>query len=109
MWLDALTNYLTAGGYPDRVPTLDNHVIGKDILKSAIDAIVARSASPSCVRFHAIYWPAFLMACGLPLPKQIICHAHWTVDGLKVHCRRGCMHAVQLIVWPDVQEPRQRG
>ena len=35
-------------------------------------------------RFHAIFWPAFLMAAGLDLPKQIICHAHWTVDGYKV-------------------------
>ena len=35
-------------------------------------------------RFHAIFWPAFLMAAGLDLPKRIICHAHWTVDGYKV-------------------------
>ena len=35
-------------------------------------------------RFHAIYWPAFLMALGLKLPRQILCHSHWLVDGVKV-------------------------
>lgn len=56
VWLDALTNYLTSAGYPgdvDRAWPADYHIVGKDILK-----------------FHAIYWPAFLMAAGLPLPKR---------------------------------------
>ncbi|CAI5746030.1 unnamed protein product [Peronospora destructor] len=56
VWLDALTNYLTSAGYPgnvDRAWPADYHIVGKDILK-----------------FHAIYWPAFLMAAGLPLPKK---------------------------------------
>ena len=61
VWVDALTNYLTGSGYPGgsgggRWPA-DLHVIGKDI-----------------VRFHAVYWPAFLMSAGLPLPKQIFGH-----------------------------------
>lgn len=63
VWVDALTNYLTACGYPDETSDLwhywpcDAHVIGKDI-----------------TRFHAIYWPAFLMSAGVELPKQIVVH-----------------------------------
>jgi methionyl-tRNA synthetase len=63
VWVDALTNYLTGVGYPDDRATYerywpaDLHVIGKDI-----------------VRFHAVYWPAFLMSAGLPLPKQVFGH-----------------------------------
>uniref|UniRef100_M4BFE3 methionine--tRNA ligase n=1 Tax=Hyaloperonospora arabidopsidis (strain Emoy2) TaxID=559515 RepID=M4BFE3_HYAAE len=45
----------------------DYHIVGKDILK-----------------FHAIYWPAFLMAAGLPLPKKVVAHAHWTVGNIKM-------------------------
>ncbi len=64
VWVDALTNYLTGAGYPDtesdsykRYWPANLHVIGKDIL-----------------RFHAIYWPAFLMSAGLPLPKRVFAH-----------------------------------
>ena len=62
VWVDALTNYITATGFPDDGPRAkfwpaDAHVIGKDI-----------------TRFHAIYWPAFLMSAGLPVPKQIVVH-----------------------------------
>jgi methionyl-tRNA synthetase len=63
VWVDALTNYITAAGYPDldaerwRYWPADLHVIGKDI-----------------VRFHAIYWPAFLMSAGVPLPKRVFGH-----------------------------------
>ncbi|KAG7279333.1 hypothetical protein CRUP_019029, partial [Coryphaenoides rupestris] len=64
VWLDALVNYLTVAGYPDghqRWWNSVNHVIGKDILK-----------------FHAIYWPAFLLGAGLPPPRAISVHSHWT-------------------------------
>ena len=62
VWIDALTNYLTATGWPDeharnRFWPADVHVIGKDI-----------------TRFHAIYWPAFLMSAGLPLPGRVFGH-----------------------------------
>jgi methionyl-tRNA synthetase len=62
VWVDALTNYITATGFPDDGPRTkfwpaDAHVIGKDI-----------------TRFHAIYWPAFLMSAGLPVPRQIVVH-----------------------------------
>jgi methionyl-tRNA synthetase len=63
VWVDALTNYITATGFPDRNGAKSHfwpaaaHVIGKDI-----------------TRFHAIYWPAFLMSADLPLPKQIVVH-----------------------------------
>jgi methionyl-tRNA synthetase len=62
VWVDALTNYITATGFPDGGPRAaywpaDAHVIGKDI-----------------TRFHAIYWPAFLMSARLATPKQIVVH-----------------------------------
>lgn len=64
VWLDALANYLTVCG--DEWPA-EVQIIGKDIVK-----------------FHAVYWPAFLMAAGMPLPKRIVSHSHWTVDGVKM-------------------------
>lgn len=74
VWLDALTNYITAIGYPDegsesfkKFWPVDYHVIGKDI-----------------TRFHAIYWPAFLMAADLPLPKHIFAHGFINVQGAKM-------------------------
>lgn len=73
VWLDALVNYLTVSGYPDKkMWPPDLQVIGKDILK-----------------FHAIYWPAFLMAAGLEPPKRILCHSHWTIDNLKMSKSKG--------------------
>ncbi len=69
VWLDALTNYITATGWPDEAPRwpADLHLVGKDIL-----------------RFHAIYWPAFLMGAGLPLPKRVFAHGWWTNEGEKI-------------------------
>lgn len=73
VWIDALTNYLSALGYPDDTSDLKNfwpavtHVMGKDIL-----------------RFHTVYWPAFLMAADLPPPHRIFAHGWWTVDGRKM-------------------------
>ena len=74
VWLDALTNYITAIGYPDEKSEqfsqfwpADLHVIGKDIL-----------------RFHTVYWPAFLMSAGLPLPKTVFGHGFLTVNGEKM-------------------------
>lgn len=77
VWLDALSNYLTSAGYPCEADDLrrwpiDCQVIGKDIIK-----------------FHALYWPAFLMALSLPLPKRLICHSHWLIDSLKMSKSRG--------------------
>jgi len=63
VWVDALTNYITAAGFPDlaaprwRFWPADVHIIGKDI-----------------VRFHAVYWPAFLMSAGLAVPKRVFAH-----------------------------------
>jgi methionyl-tRNA synthetase len=63
VWVDALTNYITGVGFPNETDPLwhfwpaDLHVIGKDI-----------------VRFHAVYWPAFLISAGLPVPKRVYAH-----------------------------------
>ncbi|PVU95425.1 hypothetical protein BB559_002728 [Furculomyces boomerangus] len=78
VWVDALINYLSIDGFykPDYLsgqffpPTIQ--VVGKDILK-----------------FHAIYWPALLLAADLPLPQHIIAHAHWTMDNFKMSKSRG--------------------
>ncbi|MBI5442627.1 MAG: methionine--tRNA ligase [Deltaproteobacteria bacterium] len=73
VWFDALTNYLTGVGFPDDQATYskfwpaDVQVIGKDIL-----------------RFHAVYWPTFLLAGGVPLPKKVFAHGWWTVEGRKM-------------------------
>ncbi|NXX98004.1 SYMM protein, partial [Centropus bengalensis] len=70
VWVDALVNYLSAVGYPEvhgEWWPAACHVVGKDIL-----------------RFHAIYWPALLMAAGLAPPERILVHSHWTVRGKKM-------------------------
>lgn len=74
VWVDALTNYLTGVGYPDtaserfrRFWPADVHVIGKDIS-----------------RFHAIYWPAFLMSAGLEVPKRVMIHGFLHNRGVKM-------------------------
>ena len=70
VWVDALTNYLTGAGYPDgdmRWWPADLHLIGKDI-----------------VRFHAVYWPAFLMSAGIALPKSVFGHGFLLHRGEKM-------------------------
>ncbi len=73
VWLDALTNYITALGYPDDTELYDKywpanvHLVGKEI-----------------VRFHTIIWPAMLMSAGLPLPKQVLGHGWLLLGGEKV-------------------------
>ncbi len=77
VWIDALSNYLSALGFPDETENMkhwpaDLHLIGKDIL-----------------RFHAVYWPAMLMAAKLPLPKRVFAHGWWTVEGEKMSKSKG--------------------
>lgn len=72
VWLDALVNYLSALGYSrneEKMEYWNNtlHMVGKDIL-----------------RFHAVYWPAFLMSLELPLPVSVAAHGWWTRDGVKM-------------------------
>ncbi len=72
VWFDALLNYVSALGYftgGDAAAfwPADVHVIGKDIL-----------------RFHTVYWPAFLLSAGLPLPKKVFAHGWWTIEGKKM-------------------------
>lgn len=85
VWLDALNNYVTACGFPDEGAArwdfwpADVHFVGKDI-----------------IRFHAVYWPAFLMAAGLPVPKRVTSNGWWLMDGEKMSKSLG-----------NVVEPRQ--
>ena len=73
VWVDALTNYLTGAGFPDDEQTLrrywpaDLHIIGKDI-----------------IRFHCVYWPAFLMSAGIELPKRVFVHGFLLNKGEKM-------------------------
>jgi len=71
VWFDALTNYLTAAGFPDerykKYWPADVHVIGKEIS-----------------RFHAVMWPAMLMAAGIEVPRKVAVHGHISVDGKKM-------------------------
>jgi methionyl-tRNA synthetase len=73
VWLDALTNYISALGWPDEDAPLwpfwpaNVHLVGKDI-----------------IRFHAVYWPAFLMSAGLPVPRTVFGHGWWTAGGEKM-------------------------
>ena len=76
VWVDALINYLTVAGYGKNWNVNDSNqglwpadlqIVGKDI-----------------IRFHAVYWPALLLALGLPLPKKILCHNHWTMSNRKM-------------------------
>ena len=77
VWLDALLNYITALGYGTDEKHMNFwpatiHLVGKDIL-----------------RFHAIYWPAFLLSLGLPLPKHVAAHGWWTRNGEKMSKSKG--------------------
>src|SRR6195256_3383427 len=87
VWSDALTNYLTAVGYPIRKDEFarywpaDVHLIGKEI-----------------IRFHAVYWPAFLMAAGLDLPMKIFAHGHLLFQDEKMSKSRGNIQSAQPIV-----------
>ena len=86
VWFDALPAYLTGVGYPDgeefpRFWPADVHVIGKDI-----------------TRFHAVTWPALLMAAGLPLPRQVHAHGFVTLNGEKMSKSRGILvEPMQLV------------
>ncbi len=72
VWIDALSNYVTALGYPDsetykKFWSADVHLIGKEIMW-----------------FHTVYWPAMLMSLGQPLPKAVFAHGWWTAEGKKM-------------------------
>ncbi|MBY0406697.1 MAG: methionine--tRNA ligase, partial [Rickettsiales bacterium] len=88
VWLDALANYLSAVGYPDTGAAsykdfwpASLHMVGKDI-----------------IRFHTVYWPAFLMAAELPLPQKVFAHGWWTIEGEKMSKSLGNAIAPQALV-----------
>jgi methionyl-tRNA synthetase len=91
VWLDALTNYLSALGFGQANEALYRdfwqdgdrkvHLVGKDIL-----------------RFHAVYWPAFLMSAGLPLPDTVWAHGWWLADEKKVSKSQGNVPRMEHII-----------
>jgi methionyl-tRNA synthetase len=87
VWFDALTNYLTAAGFPDDEARLrrywpaNAHVIGKDI-----------------TRFHCLYWPAMLMSAGIELPKSVAVHGFMTLEGQRISKTTGnTLDPVELV------------
>ena len=100
VWGDALTNYISAIGYGQQTPEAqasfdfwwpaDLHIMAKDI-----------------VRFHAVYWPAFLMAAGLPLPKKLMVHGYILFDNQKMSKSLGnVMDPDQLADWYGIDQVR---
>ena len=97
VWMDALTNYVSAlGGFsgalyetfwPESV-----HLIGKDIL-----------------RFHAVYWPCFLLSAGLPLPKTVLCHGWWKISGRKISKSIPATRVDPLVLASDLHGDRALG
>ena len=92
VWLDALTNYITGLGFPDAGNKTskdaflthwpaDLHIIGKDI-----------------VRFHAVYWPAFLMSAKIPLPKRVFGHGFLNIEGAKMSKSLGNVLSPEVMV-----------
>ncbi|HTJ42604.1 MAG TPA: methionine--tRNA ligase [Kofleriaceae bacterium] len=96
VWMDALTNYLSALGMGtplyDRFWGQAVHLIGKDIL-----------------RFHAVYWPCFLMAAELPLPKKILCTGWWTIGGRKISKSIPATRVDPLVLAADLNADRALG
>ena len=92
VWLDALTNYLSATGFPDegyeRHWPADVHVIGKDIS-----------------RFHCIYWPAFLMSAGVELPRQVWIHGFVTYGGRRLSKSEGVSYELDEAIEQHGPEP----
>src|SRR6266704_1704067 len=87
VWFDALTNYVSAVGFPDDPATFehywpaDAHVIGMDI-----------------TRFHCLYWPAMLLSAGLPLPRQVAVHGFITLEGQRISKTSGnTINPVELV------------
>ena len=96
VWLDALTNYITALDFPEKDAELyekfwpaDLHMVGKDIL-----------------RFHAVYWPAFLMGAGLKPPRRIFAHGWWTNEGEKISKSLGNVIDPRPYTLPRAHETR---
>jgi methionyl-tRNA synthetase len=100
VWGDALNNYISAIGYGKEDPLsedsfhywwpADLHIMAKDI-----------------VRFHAVYWPAFLMAAGLPLPKKLLVHGYILMDNKKMSKSIGnVIEPSQLAEWYGVEQVR---
>ncbi len=88
VWMDALSNYITALGWGSKDPSryekfwpADLHIVGKEI-----------------IRFHCVYWPAFLMAAGLPLPKSVVAHGWLLFEESKMSKSRGNIVRAETII-----------
>jgi methionyl-tRNA synthetase len=75
VWLDALTNYISALGFGQA----DSHLY-QEFWQGDGDRLAVHLVGKDILRFHAVYWPAFLMSAGLPLPSQVVSHGWWLKD-----------------------------
>ena len=91
VWLDALTNYLTALGFGGA----DASLVSRYWPSPLSDARVVHIVGKDILRFHAVYWPAFLMSAGLPVPSQVVGHGWWLKD------QRKMSKSVGNVVRPD--------
>ena len=91
VWLDALTNYLTALGFG----SADTALVERYWPAPGKDARVVHVVGKDILRFHAVYWPAFLMSAGLPVPSQVVGHGWWLRD------QRKMSKSVGNVVRPD--------
>ena len=122
VWIDALTNYMTSAGFPDDMETYNKYWSDTSFPESQSDSRGISSqqedrprikdsgddsytlgnaihvVGKDILRFHAIYWPAFLMAAGLPVPKQIVAHGWWTIEGQKMSKSLGNVIAPKELV-----------
>ncbi len=83
VWMDALANYLTvSGAIKDPTGAVQGDI--QDLLHTDTWPPATQIIGKDILKFHAVYWPAFLQAAGLPLPKHLLSHAHWTAGGVKM-------------------------
>ncbi|KAK2961305.1 putative Methionine--tRNA ligase [Blattamonas nauphoetae] len=92
VWIDALANYITAAGYPGDIVHLDEQhqicqsktkITGLSVTKPVWPADI-QIVGKDIIKFHAIYWPAFLLALNLPVYKKLVVHGWWTKDRMKI-------------------------
>jgi methionyl-tRNA synthetase len=113
VWVDALTNYLTVTGFGTQWGRVgceqQKNGDGDNAASSASSASSSDSLSKfwpahchiigkDILRFHCVYWPAFLMAAGLPLPRQVVAHGHWTTERVKMSKSLGNVVAPDTLI-----------
>lgn len=107
VWLDALVNYLSALNFT-KDDESDDRKLYQDFWKNAENSPI-HIVGKDILRFHAIYWPAFLMAAEIPLPKRIYAHGWWTNEGQKISKSTGnIIDPFEEIEWLKSKEIKEK-